>query len=616
MARLPFAFFLLALGVASAAVAAPPASFRDCQRCPEMLVIPAGSIEIGSGDAEKKWAIANGAEMPSIVDESPRHKVTVQSFALGRYDVTVAEFRAFVRETGYIVPGGCRASSMPDARELSWASWSNPGHEPADREPVVCVSWKDAQAYVAWLNRTLSPPGNAAYRLPTEAEWEYAARAGSASFFWWGDDADGANDAAWFEANSGGRIHEAGTKRPNGYGLYDMVGNAWQWTEDCYAENYDHAPSDGSAAPGAVDCLRVDRGSSWMYARWLLRSATRERNPPDFRDVMMGFRVAKSLPAADSRYARPGQAFHAGSTSLNFYCLGSGSPTVVFDAGYGDWSPAWAIVHPEVAKWTRACAYDRAGSGFSGPAVNPRTSARIADELLAALKDGGIDGPYILVGSAYGGMNVRTFAQRHREETAGLVLVDGDATELEPARLQDDDHRSQLEIVATLTQCRDALAAGRSLELPRPGKSPLRCDRDYFFRGLPEAAWSRELNDSVAQLTRTKVAMYDALISEMAEVRGGEEWLAANEKSLGSRPIRVLSSGHHGGGPRDAGSPEGREYQRLVSQAQSKWLRLSTDSKQVFAAQSSEYIQLDEPATVLDAIREVYDAVRRNGAAR
>ena len=331
--------------------------------------------------------------------------------------------------------------------------------------------------------------------------------------------------------------------------------------------------------------------------------------------LLTGTLAAQAAPG-DSLYARPGVSLNAGSTHLNFYCLGSGSPAVVFDAGYGDWSPAWAIVHPQVAKWTRACAYDRAGSGFSGPGARPRTSARIADELLAALRSGGIRGPYILVGSAYGGLNVRTFAQRHPQETAGLVLVDGDATEMEPAALQESDYRDQREIVAALTKCRDLLAAGKPLELPRPGKTALRCDRDYFFRGLPEAAWSAELNEKVAELTRTKLAMYEAMISEMAQVRSGEAWLARHEKALGSRPIRVLTSGQHGGGPRDADSPEGREYQRQVAAAQARWLALSSDSKQVFARKSSEYIQLDEPSTVLEAIREVYDAARRETRGR
>ncbi|HEX4331081.1 MAG TPA: alpha/beta hydrolase [Usitatibacter sp.] len=285
---------------------------------------------------------------------------------------------------------------------------------------------------------------------------------------------------------------------------------------------------------------------------------------------------------------------------------------MVFDAGYSDWSPAWAKVQPEVARWTRACSYDRAGSGFSDPGVNPRTSARIADELHAALRNGGIPGPYILVGHAYGGDNIRTFAQRHRAQTAGLVLVDADATDLEPRSLQEADHKGHLGIPVFFRACRDALIAGRSLEVSAPaGEPPQRCDL-AFFRGLPEATWSQELNEKVAELTRSKAPIYDALASEMEEVPGDEAYLQKHERPLGSRPIRVLSSGHHGGGPAGgADSPQGRQFQEEVAKAQGQWLRLSTDSKQVFARKSSEYIQLDEPEIVVRAIREVYEAVRR-----
>ena len=609
-----------ALGAASlAAAAAPGETFRDCTSCPEMVVIPAGSMEMGSDDAEKSWAVSQGAGMEGLVDESPRHLVRLRSFAMGRYDVTWAEYAEFVRETGHEAGDACHESSMPGAKPLAHASWRHPGHEPSAGDPVVCVSWRDAQAYVAWLNGKVPSGADGGYRLPSEAEWEYAARGGSTTRFWWGESPDDAGDRAWYDANSAGRSHAVGSKRPNSFGLYDMVGNVWQWTQDCYEGSYDHAPADGSPMGGEGDCLRVDRGGSWRYPARLLRSATRERNRADFRDVIMGFRVARTLPAkggdeGDARYARPGATFRAGATRLNFHCLGTGSPAVVFDAGYSDWSPAWAIVLPAVAKWTRACAYDRAGSGFSGPGPKPRTSSRIADELLAALRDGGVRGPYILVGSAYGGLNVRTFAQRHMRETAGLVLVDGDATGEEPAALQEADHRSQREIVAFFQACRDALAAGKPLEVPaRSGGRLLRCDRQ-FFRGLPEAAWSRELNEQVAELTRSKVALYEALVSEMEEVAGDEAYLREHEKSLGSRPIRVLTSGHHGGGPRDAASPEGLEYQRQVASAQARWLALSTDSKQVFARRSSEYIQLDEPAVVVQAIREVFDAASRSGA--
>jgi formylglycine-generating enzyme required for sulfatase activity len=149
------------------------------------------------------------------------------------------------------------------------------------------VSWNDANAYIAWLNRKLHPSG--AYRLPTEAEWEYAARGGTTTYFWWGDDDGRAAQYAWFKNNSDGHAHAVGLKKPNPFGLYDIVGNVWQWTADCYSDRYDTAP------PDAERCMRVDRGGSWLYRAWLLRSATRERNPPQVRDVVMGFRVAKTL---------------------------------------------------------------------------------------------------------------------------------------------------------------------------------------------------------------------------------------------------------------------------------------------------------------------------------
>src|ERR1043166_5552555 len=128
----------------------------------------------------------------------------------------------------------------------------------------------------------------------------------------------------------------------------------------------------------------------------------------------------------DSVYTRPGLIVPAAGTRLNLYCMGSGSPAVIFDAGHQDWAPAWSTVQPAVARWTRACSYDRPGQGFSDPGPLPRSSARIADELHAALYAAGISGPYILVGHAFGGYNVRAFAYRYLDEVAGLVLLDTD----------------------------------------------------------------------------------------------------------------------------------------------------------------------------------------------
>ena len=282
------------------AAAKPGTVFRDCPDCPEMVVIPAGSFTMGSSASEKTWASSHGASPDSVSDEAPQHRVVVRSFALGKYDVTRAEYAIFVRETGSASADGCFESSMPKANKRGDASWNNPGFKQTDRDPVVCVSWQDARAYVAWLNKKIagqvSTSGDGPYRLPSEAEWEYAARGGTTTPFWWGDNDQGAADHAWYKDNSDGKTHPVGLKPANPFGLYDIVGNVWQWTEDCYADSYAKAPTDGSAAESPDRCMRVDRGSCWLYPSWLLRSATRERNPAEFRDVVMGFRVARTLP--------------------------------------------------------------------------------------------------------------------------------------------------------------------------------------------------------------------------------------------------------------------------------------------------------------------------------
>src|SRR6201997_4780941 len=134
--------------------------------------------------------------------------------------------------------------------------------------------------------------------------------------------------------------------------------------------------------------------------------------------LLVGMAGTASAAPGDELYARPGQLIPAAGTRLNLYCMGSGSPAVVFDSGWEDWAPVWTLVQPKVAKWTRACSYDRAGAGFSDPGPMPRTSVRIAEELRTALHHAGIAGPYILVGHAFGGDNVRTFADIYLREVA------------------------------------------------------------------------------------------------------------------------------------------------------------------------------------------------------
>src|SRR5215469_6063629 len=187
--------------------------------------------------------------------------------------------------------------------------------------------------------------------------------------------------------------------------------------------------------------------------------------------------LASAGNPADMVYGQPGRLVSVGGFRLNLYCMGSGSPAVVFDSGWEDWAPAWSKVQPEVAKFTRACSYDRAGAGFSEPGPMPRTSVRIAEELRTALHRAGIRGPYILVGSAFGGDNVRAFADLYTGEIAGLVLVDADADDVVPKTRQEDEHRGEVGIISQLRDCRNAVAEHKPLpELPpRPGQPHRTC---------------------------------------------------------------------------------------------------------------------------------------------
>jgi pimeloyl-ACP methyl ester carboxylesterase len=314
--------------------------------------------------------------------------------------------------------------------------------------------------------------------------------------------------------------------------------------------------------------------------------------------------VAIAAPG-DVLYARPGQRVAAQGTRLNFYCTGTGSRTVVFDSGWGDWAPVWMIVQPEVAKWARACSYDRAGAGFSDPGAMPRTSTQIAEELRSALHNAGLPGPYILVGNAFGGNNVRTFAALYPAEVAGLVLVEADVVS-SPEELQ-----GHARLVQRMRECRAAIAAGKPLpqKPAQDGGAAVSCAQTFFFRGLPEAMWSPELNAKLLELATTKVAMYDSYISEMEQVPADERYLAEHRASLGARPVRVLTTGNHGVhtfDPSQPPDPEHKKYEDEVARQQAEWLQLSSNSKQLFTSKSSEYIPFDQPGLVVDAIREVY----------
>jgi pimeloyl-ACP methyl ester carboxylesterase len=320
--------------------------------------------------------------------------------------------------------------------------------------------------------------------------------------------------------------------------------------------------------------------------------------------------VSEANSPADMLYTRPGNLVDAGGFRLNLYCTGSGSPAVVFESGWGDWAPAWSKVQPQIAKWTRACSYDRGGTGFSDPGPMPRTSVRIAEELHTALHNAGIAGPYILVGSAFGGDNVRSFADLYMDEVAGMVLDDADPNDLEPKAMQEEEYRGHVGIPRDLRKCRDAIAEHKPLPSFNRHNTQQTCAQQLFFRGLPEAEWSPELNAKVLEIAQTKVAMYDAYASEMEQTAADESWLQQHRRSFGSRPIRVLTSGNHGIGhleKKPPDTPKHVQYEKETTLAQARWLKLSSNAKQIFARNSSEYIQFDEPETVIKAIREVYD---------
>ena len=290
--------------------------FRDCAECPEMVVIPAGSYRMGSPSHEQ-WRDE---------DEGPVREVTIAApFAIGRHEVTVAEFGRFVDETGYSAASWCWTSENGKWESRNGRGWRNPGFDQGGRHPVACVSWEDAQAYAAWLSRQTGEE----YRLPSESEWEYAARAGTATARYWGKGESGlcrhANGAGadvsmywrWMMAAMAawcrdGHVHTApvGSFAANGWGLHDMLGNVREWTEDCWNGSYAEAPSDGSAWEYGDCARRVSRGGSWFHGPRNLRSADRSPHVTGFRVSNHGFRVARTL-APNGRLAGAAQALLA-----------------------------------------------------------------------------------------------------------------------------------------------------------------------------------------------------------------------------------------------------------------------------------------------------------------
>lgn len=256
----------------AARCARPGESFKDCVNCPEMVVVSAGEFLMGSPQDEAERSDSEG----------PQHRVSIgQALAIGKYEVTFGEWDACAAD------GGCKHKP----RDSGWGR---------DNRPVIDVSWEDAtNEYLPWLSKKTGQT----YRLLTEAEWEYAARAGTETPFSTG--ATITTDQANFDGTStyGGsakgayrqRTLAVGSFPANAFGLYDMHGNVREWVQDCYAGTYSSAPSDGSAVPDVPGCSRVLRGGSWIDSPRALRSAYRGQLQPGARFIYRGFRVLRTL---------------------------------------------------------------------------------------------------------------------------------------------------------------------------------------------------------------------------------------------------------------------------------------------------------------------------------
>lgn len=237
---------------------------RDCPKCPEMVLVPAGGFTMGSPPDEP------GRDE----DEGPQRTVTITApFWVSKYEVTFAEWDAC------LAAGGC--TTKP-----SDAGWGR------DSRPVIDVSWNDAKVYVFWLSQKTG----VRYRLLSEAEWEYVARASGTTAFWWGQGvgSDNANCSGCGGGWGNTKTAPVGSFKANHFGLYDTAGNVWEWVEDCYSDSYAGAPTDGAPRLDGECTDRVLRGGAWNDEPKLARSASRGRSNPSYRMFDYGLRVART----------------------------------------------------------------------------------------------------------------------------------------------------------------------------------------------------------------------------------------------------------------------------------------------------------------------------------
>lgn len=305
MLRTLFSATILAGALAGNALAAGR-SFRDCSNgCPEMMVVPQGKFTMGAAAGEE-----GNLPDPYRGHSVPQHVVTIRhKFAIGKFDVTRDEYAQFVAETHRPDPDSCITLTASATFVPTNGNWHSPGFPQTGRDPVVCVSWDDAQGYVSWL----SAKAGHAYRLPTETEWEYAARAGTTTARYGSDNPaeicryTNVGDLDYSELHPGDTgVNRAcrdgyaftspvGSFPPNQFGLYDMLGNVMDWTEDCWNISYRGAPTDRTAWLTGDCSRRVVHGGSWDADLRVVRSAMRRGILTSNRNTTFGFRVARTL---------------------------------------------------------------------------------------------------------------------------------------------------------------------------------------------------------------------------------------------------------------------------------------------------------------------------------
>ncbi len=309
LAAVPTAVVPAAPGAAAAL--SGPQTARECANCPEIVVVPGGAFRFG--------ATAGDGEADVTTGETPALPVTIaHAFAMTRTEITVAQFGAFVEATQYQSAGDCRVLSGGAWQRFPERSWQDPGFPSpqTDSEPVVCVNVADAKAYAAWLTHETGHT----YRLPSEVEWEYAARAGTSTarfFSETGSDERSLLSLACEYANvyDAGAAHDldlsvpyarcvdghtytapVATYRPNAFDLYDLIGNVREWTEDCYTASHEGRPDDARPWIWAGGCeQRVVRGGSYASRPSHARAAVREAELEGLRQADLGFRLVRDM---------------------------------------------------------------------------------------------------------------------------------------------------------------------------------------------------------------------------------------------------------------------------------------------------------------------------------